>query len=79
MAMTKQEQALLEQLDGAYTAKRRAEMITLQNKLVKEIAKCRLPSQDVLMVLIILSRQIETAYMGRLAPKKPEKEPEKEK
>ena len=74
MAMTKQEQNLLNQLDGAYTAKRRDEMIKLQNKLVKEITKVRLPSQDVLMVLTILVRQIETAYMGRLAPKKPEKE-----
>lgn len=72
MAMTKQEQALLNQLDGAYTAKRRDEMIKLQNKLVKVITKERLPSQDILMVLIVLQRNIETVYMGRLAPKKEE-------
>lgn len=72
MALTKQEYALLEQLDGAYTAKRRDEMIKLQNKLVKEIAKARLPSQDIHMVLTVLLRQIETVYMGRLAPKKDE-------
>ncbi|KKL62823.1 hypothetical protein LCGC14_2181350 [marine sediment metagenome] len=74
MAMTKQEQNLLNQLDGAYTAKRRDEMIKLQNKLTKEITNARLPSQDILMVLVVLQRSIETVYMGRLAPKKPEKE-----
>lgn len=72
MTMTKQEQALLNQLDGAFTAKRREEMIKLQNKLVKEITKARLPSQDILMVLVVIQRQIETVYMGRLAPKKEE-------
>jgi len=73
--MSKQEQALLKQLDGAYGQKRLSEMGKLQDKLVKEIVKAQLPSQDVLMVLTVLSRQIEVAFIGKLQPKqKQEKE-----
>ena len=68
--MTKQEQELLKQLDGVYNLKRLDEMGKLQNKLVKIIAKARLPRQDVLMVLMVLSRQLESAFIGMLYPKK---------
>jgi len=76
--MTKQEKELLRQLDGAYNLKRLDEMGRLQNKLVKEIAKAQLPRQDVLMVLTILSRQVETAFISRLYSK-PSPEPKEEK
>lgn len=72
--MTKQEQELLKQLDGAYGQKRLSEMGKLQNKLVKDIAKAQLPRQDVLMVLTVLSRQIEAAFISNLYPKPKEKE-----
>lgn len=68
--MTKQEQELLRQLDGAYGQKRLSEMGKLQKRLAKEIVKARLPSQDVLMVLTVLTRQIEGAFISSLYPKK---------
>lgn len=71
--MTKQELELLRQLDGAYGQKRLSDMGELQNKLVKEIVKAHLPSQDVLMVLTVLSRQVETAFMDKLHPKQEKK------
>ncbi|MBA7609784.1 hypothetical protein ES703_16978 [subsurface metagenome] len=76
--ITQQERELLVQLDGAYSQKRLSEMGKLQNSLVKEIVKAKLPSQDVLMVLVVLSRQIEVAFIGKLHPKQetPEKKEE---
>ncbi len=71
--MTKEEQALLEQLDGTYTAKRLSEMIKLQNKLATELIKAKLPSQDALMVLTVLARQVEARFIGRLQPQQEEK------
>ena len=69
MSMSKQEQELLKQLDGAYGQKRLNEIVKLRGQLVKDIVKAQLPSQDVLMVLTVLSREIENSFMSKLYPK----------
>jgi len=76
--MTKQEKELLSRLDGAYNLKRLDEMGSLQNKLVKIIAKARLPIQDVLMVFAVLRKQMEDSFINRLTSKtKPPEEKKK--
>lgn len=74
--MTNQEKELLRQLDGAYNLKRREEMARLQNKLVKEITKAQLPSQDILGVLAIISRQVESILISKFLPKPKEEKKE---
>lgn len=67
--MTKQEKELLEQLDGVYNRKRLDEMGRLQNKIVADIAKAHLPTQDVAMILAILKSQVENLFASNLYPK----------
>lgn len=70
---TKQEQELLRQLNGAYGQKRMSEIVELRSQLVKDIVKAKLPSQDVLMVLTVLSREIEASFISKLHPKQEKK------
>lgn len=67
--MSKQEMELLRQLDSAYNLKRKDEMVRLQNKLVREIAKAHLPTQDVFMVLTVISKQLSDIFISGLYPK----------
>ncbi|GAG94081.1 unnamed protein product [marine sediment metagenome] len=67
--MTKQVKELLKQLDGAYRLDRLDKMGRLQNKLVKEITKSRIMPQDVLMVLTVITRQVEGIFISNLQPK----------
>lgn len=71
--MTKLEQALLKQLDSAYNQVRFEAILKMQNRLAKEIIKSRMPSQDALMVLTLLSKQIEESFIKRVQPKQESK------
>jgi len=64
--MTKEEEQLLQQLSGAYSQKRTSEIIKLQSKLVDAIVEAKMPTQDVLMALTIIRRQLEDTYIGKL-------------
>ena len=57
--MTKQEKELFD----SYNSKRLDMMGTLQNKLVDVLKKNQLPTQDVLMVLRIVSKQVEEMFL----------------
>ena len=75
--ITKEEQQLLQQLSGAYSQKRTGEIVKLQSKLVEAIVEAKMPTQDVLMALTVIRKQLEDNYIGRLQLKPEQKEKER--
>lgn len=66
--MTEQEKSLLQQFNSAYNLKRLDDMGKLQNQLVETLTEANLPIQDVLMVLTVLRKQLEEAFISKLKP-----------
>ena len=63
---TTEEQQLLNQLSGAFNQKRNSEIFKLQSKLVEIIIEAKMPTQDVLIALTIIRKQLEDNYINKL-------------